>query len=257
MKQTWKKIASLMLVVICAMSMMACGNNEEEAYKLITDDMVESSKSISTSVIEALGSFDEATLEENKANRDDFTRLSVIEWSEETATLGALVSVGEPVAEVDMEEAQVTVVVPAVFENSEGQVSVVFDYDKDYDQMLPSYITVSEAETFAGNMSGAAVNTIMGIGTVFAVLVFLILVISLFKYVNKIGTKKAAPKAAAQAPKAAPAPAAAPVVEENLVDDLELVAVIAAAIAAAENTSTDSFVVRSIRKVNRSKWQRA
>ena len=49
---------------------------------------------------------------------------------------------------------------------------------------------------------------------------------------------------------------AAPV-EEDLTDDLELVAVISAAIAASENTSTDSFVVRSIKKVNRSKWQRA
>ena len=36
-------------------------------------------------------------------------------------------------------------------------------------------------------------------------------------------------------------------------DDGELVAVIAAAIAAYEGTSTDSFVVRSIRKANRKK----
>ena len=43
----------------------------------------------------------------------------------------------------------------------------------------------------------------------------------------------------------------------EMTDDLELVAVISAAIAASENTSTDSFVVRSIKKVNRSKWQRA
>ena len=35
---------------------------------------------------------------------------------------------------------------------------------------------------------------------------------------------------------------------ENLTDDYELIAVIAAAIAASENTSTDSFVVRSIRR---------
>jgi len=45
-----------------------------------------------------------------------------------------------------------------------------------------------------------------------------------------------------------------PVVEENLSDDLELVAVIAAAIAAAEGTSTDSFVVRSIRRRPSNKW---
>ena len=72
----------------------------------------------------------------------------------------------------------------------------------------------------------------------------------------------AAPAAPAAAPVAAPkaAPAPAPVqapAEEDLTDDLELVAVISAAIAASENTSTDSFVVRSIKKVNRSTWRRA
>ena len=36
--------------------------------------------------------------------------------------------------------------------------------------------------------------------------------------------------------------------KEELVDDTELVAVIAAAIAAYEGTSTDGFVVRSIRR---------
>ena len=54
-----------------------------------------------------------------------------------------------------------------------------------------------------------------------------------------------------------PAPAssahqAAVPVEENLTDDLELVAVIAAAIAASEGaSSTDGFVVRSIRRAGR------
>ena len=36
--------------------------------------------------------------------------------------------------------------------------------------------------------------------------------------------------------------------EENLMDDTELVAVIAAAIAASEGTSTSDFVVRSINR---------
>ena len=56
---------------------------------------------------------------------------------------------------------------------------------------------------------------------------------------------------------AAPAPVAAPVAEpavEDVTDDGELIAVIAAAIAASEGkTSTDGFVVRSIRKINRRK----
>lgn len=58
------------------------------------------------------------------------------------------------------------------------------------------------------------------------------------------------------------APAPAPVqeavpVEEDLTDDLELVAVITAAIAASENTSADGLVVRSIRRAPGNKWKRA
>ena len=59
---------------------------------------------------------------------------------------------------------------------------------------------------------------------------------------------------------AAPVTFAAPEVEEeeeDLTDDLELVAVITAAIAASENTSGDGFVVRSIKKANKRNWQRA
>ena len=44
--------------------------------------------------------------------------------------------------------------------------------------------------------------------------------------------------------------------EEDLTDDYELVAVIAAAIAASEGAaSTDGFVVRSIRRANTIKWK--
>ena len=45
--------------------------------------------------------------------------------------------------------------------------------------------------------------------------------------------------------------------EEELADDLELVAVIAAAIAAYTGTSTDDFVVRSIKRSTTNKWKKA
>ena len=67
------------------------------------------------------------------------------------------------------------------------------------------------------------------------VLIFISLLISCFKYINAFENKK---KLAAPAP-ATPAPTPAPaamVQEEELVDDLELVAVITAAIAAFDNT---------------------
>ena len=94
----------------------------------------------------------------------------------------------------------------------------------------------------------------MGLGTVFVILIMLIFLISLFQFIPGSGAQEAkAKKKAAEDAAAAPTPAtvaAAPVQEA---DNSELIAVIAAAIAASEGTSTDGFVVRSIRKINRKK----
>ena len=61
-----------------------------------------------------------------------------------------------------------------------------------------------------------------------------------------------------ESPAPAPAPVqAAPAAEEDLTDDLELVAVITAAIAAFDNTSADGLVVRSIKRAPGAKWKRA
>ncbi|MBS6195604.1 MAG: OadG family protein [Clostridiales bacterium] len=257
MKQKWKKITGLMLAAACTFALTACGKETEEGFQRITDTMVdEQCVQTASNLVDALASLDDAAMEQIiLESRQDADRQIVEEWQTQTETMGALVEKGTPKKpEIDRDANQVTVEIPAKFENSDGTLTFVFDYEKDYDAMLPAYMTLTEEETFAGNMKGAVINTIMGVGTVFVVLIFLIIVISLFKYVGKIGAKE---EKAAPAPKAAPVPKAEPVVEEDLTDDLELVAVISAAIAASENTSTDSFVVRSIKKVNRSKWQRA
>ena len=112
-------------------------------------------------------------------------------------------------------------------------------------------------------MAEATTNTIIGISVVFLALLFISFVISLFKYINKFEQKLAERKAgkAAPAPKAEPAPAPAPVVEvAPEMDDLELIAVITAAIHAYEeaqgNAVSGDLVVRSIKKRN-SRWQNA
>ena len=111
-------------------------------------------------------------------------------------------------------------------------------------------------------MAEATVNTIIGITVVFLALLFISFVISLFKYINKFEQKLAEKKAGkAPAPKAEPAPAPAPVTEAAPeMDDLELTAVITAAIHAYEeaqgNVAEGDLVVRSIKKRN-SRWQNA
>ena len=75
--------------------------------------------------------------------------------------------------------------------------------------------------------------------------------------------KESAPAPVPAKPAApAPAPAPAPVqpeesCEENLADDMELVAVITAAISAAQKVPAEGLVVRSIRRKSGSNWKRA
>ena len=100
----------------------------------------------------------------------------------------------------------------------------------------------------------ATVYAVIGIGTVFTVLIFISLLIACFKLIHKwengLKAKNDAPAPAPVPVKAAPAaPAAGP----DLSGDAELVAVITAAIAAYEGTSSNGLVVRSIRRVQGSR----
>jgi len=97
------------------------------------------------------------------------------------------------------------------------------------------------------------VVAIIGIAVVFAMLTILIFFVWAMGKVFQAITKKAEDKAKTAAPAPAPAPVpvveAAPVVEEsNVVNDAELIAVIAAAIAAFDN-SGKNLVVRKVRRV--------
>ncbi len=100
----------------------------------------------------------------------------------------------------------------------------------------------------------ALMNTLIGMGTVFLVLIFISFIISLFKYINQADAKK--PTAEIKTTPIVPAPVIEEAEEEEeLVDDTELVAVITAAIAAYAGTSSEGFQVRSIKRAAKSAWK--
>ena len=118
------------------------------------------------------------------------------------------------------------------------------DYTLESGAINPSYTTGEK-------MGKAGMNTLIGMGTVFVVLIFISFIISLFKYISVYENRKKEQKE--DTASVGVDNAIAQIVsneEENVEDDLELIAVITAAIAASEGTSTDGLVVRSIRKVN-------
>lgn len=137
-------------------------------------------------------------------------------------------------------------------------VEMVVLYDED---MYITSVSFNPVYTIGENMERAALNTLLGMGTVFAILVLIMLIISSFSLISKM--EKAAAdrkeKKAAKAKGDAVDNTIAQIIEKEeteLADDLELVAVISAAIAAYEgSTSTEGFVVRSIKKSNKRSWK--
>ncbi len=98
-------------------------------------------------------------------------------------------------------------------------------------------------------MAQAGYNTLLGMGTVFIVLILMSIIIYLLRFIPvalaklKGKSKEEPASAPAESTQAIEAPIAA-----DLTDDFELVAVIAAAIAASEQVPIDSFVVRTIKR---------
>ena len=178
---------------------------------------------------------------------DDF--LSMIDsWQAAIDECGQLESVGEYSFEEKKDKALISL--EAKFQEREADIVVEFD-----NKMKMESLTVNAHYSIGEILTKAGLNTILGMGTVFVVLIFISFIIYLFKFIPDIQDKLAnRKKPAEKAATPAPAPvAAAPVVEESA-DDEELVAAIAAAIAAYEGTSTDDFVVRSIKRRKSNRW---
>lgn len=155
----------------------------------------------------------------------------------------------------------VTVTLPVEFENYTVHYELTFEPNPKaaYNPVEKPYsltqIVVSTQYSMGELMKMAGMNTLMGMGVVFLVLIFISFVISLFKYLPGNRAKKPAEKE--EKPKApAAAPVAVPAASENLMDNQELVAVITAAVIAAHGSaanivSSDKLVVRSIKRASR------
>ena len=261
-----KKFLSLVCMITCIFGLTACGS--EETYTDYEQRKMDTAIQIATQyVIPSLENFeDEATLEsfsEYTADEvaymvqenvgitvDGYAYKTAIEsFNSAKKTIGGITAVGDADASIDDDQIIVHVDVTGAKQNA--QAEVIFSNDM---FLSMESAALNPVESMGGLMTKAALNTLIGMGTVFVMLIFMSFIISLIKYVPALlnGTSK---KKKEEAPKAAPAPAVAAAVEEaEEMDDTELVAVIAAAIAAAEGTTTDGFVVRSIKRRKSNKW---
>ena len=248
MKKITKKLMAVLLAIVCMASLAACGSKVEvspvdEATQSYLVGQMES-------LLSTLGGMSAEELKMYEEVDDTFTVAAVTNFEGVMEELGAYNGIESTEIEVDEKEYTVTSLVQ--YEQRAAIVTLTLEFKSQ--SFTPMSITFDAQYSMGETLQRAGLNTLMGVGIVFCVLLFLCFLISLFKYVSKLSGEDKKEQKKAPAPAAPVVTAAAPAEET---DDLELVAVIAAAIAAAENTSTDSFVVRSIKKVNKSKWRNA
>lgn len=278
MRRSMKKIISLLTLLICVMSLAGCAEREklpkEEMYQTKSDQYVK----MLTSMSEEELNEQIAGLEDNfedfeqevalypyisgAGQKFDFTADAYLALFKSYAgnldEFGAYVGVKEYEGGVE-KDGEVTYDVVYEFEQHDMRLSLVYDSHD-----IVTTVTVDPIYSTGEILEKAGMNTLLGMGVVFAVLILISLIISCFNFIpaieRKFSKKKAAEKKAAvpAAPvTSAPVPAAAPA-ETAVTDDLELVAVITAAVAASMGTaSADGFVVRSIKRKSSQKWKRA
>ena len=258
-----KKFLSLVCMITCIFGLTACGSEEtytdyeqrkmDTAIQIATQYVIPSLENFEDEA--ALESFSEYTADEVAYMVQENVGITVDGYAYKTAiesfnsakeTIGGITAVGDADATIDDDQIIVHVDVTGAKQNA--QAEVIFTNDM---FLSMESAALNPVESMGGLMTKAALNTLIGMGTVFVMLIMISLIISLFNFIPKIqaafskkdkeeaknvGIDKAVTQIAAQ--------------EEPEADDTELVAVIAAAIAASEGAaSTDGFVVRSIRKV--------
>ena len=252
-----KKLSVLLCVLVAMLCFTACGSKKENlqydksTITQATDFLIEYCNSADADTIEQWNKMTDFQIESqlNQAGvpftKDSF--LAALDaWQQGTKECGEYVSHGDYKFEPSSDELKVTT--SAKFKDRDADITFVFDEDLYLDSTtIDAHYSIGEI------MEKAGLNTILGMGTVFVVLIFISFIIYLLGYIPKLQEKLANKDKKVEEKKEAPVQAApAPVAAAE--DDAELVAVIAAAIAAAEGTSTDGFVVRSIKRRKSNRW---
>lgn len=237
-----KKWILVLGMITCLLGLTACNMNKESAenYGLTQEQALV----MGTMTVESLDQIVEVgEAEQYKSDTVIYTALqnyaaAMEDMGEYQSVIGHTVSYDDGVT-IDLEISG---------SKRNAAVEIILDEDLNYVSISTSVIY-----SFGEMMTKAGLNTLMGMGTVFVVLTLIIFLISGFSLISKVQNRIGK----SEKKKEEETQAADRVIEqimerEELSDDLELVAVIAAAVAAYEGAeSSDGYVVRSIKRRKR------
>lgn len=226
-------------VLLCMFALCSCGNSSDEVN-------YEQDANLQATCVQAADVLKDMTPDqaayyqayyETQEDGEIYANL-MIQWQDVQPQVGKFVEMKD--YSVTKAGKTVTAVQVMAFEKRDVKLVYVLNANKGE----VTAINVQMVYTLGETMSKAGLNTMMGIGIVFIILILICLVIYCFNIIpvlqEKISGKgKKETKVEIQT-------RPVPVAEQT--DDLELIAVIAAAIAMETGASTDDFVVRSIKR---------
>ncbi len=251
-----KRIVLVLGMIACLFGLTACGN--EEASVMTEEELaaVQVADSYISQVMEVVNQGAEAEY----VAYDESLAPIFDSWKSGMEELGSYVETTGHEVKIDGDEVVVNTAITGSALDPDGNprtadVEIIYNA-KEY---LLTSMVVNVDYTMGEKMTNAALNTLLGMGTVFAVLILISLIISLFGFIPKIQAAFAKKDKVSETEKSVDN-TIAQIIQAEEADDTELIAVISAAIAAyeaANGGSSDGVVIRSVRKVNRNKWQNA
>lgn len=261
-----KKLVLFLCLITCLFTISACSSKKESvSFDYVEADVTQ----MANDFLDSWNNFDFANLTEDVVNQavdagqmDKETATVYLNWKKIKKDIGEFDKIIS--TEIKESKDKVTVVFTTAYKGTKNKVEFKVGFDS---KLQPSEksVSIEEIETLSSKLKSAGLNTILGMGTVFIVLIFISLMIGLFAYIPKIQqkmSKKKEAKAEAEVEVVSSIDNTVSQIveqEEELVDDGELVAVITAAIMASmgDEVPADGLVVRSIKRAKTNKWQKA
>lgn len=252
-----KKLLLLLCLIMSIFAMTACSNTETKApFEYDKAELIANA----TAYLDSFNSQDLSAVTDEEyeayiAENGEESQAQVDMWKSWGALqpeLGAYISTTDTV----VQNTQDSVVVKLTAKYEKDTLSFQVSFDKD---LVPT-VKTDIYRTISQKVQKALLNTVMCMGVVFVVLIFIAFIISLLKYIPIIIQKfTSSDLPEAKIAIGATTAAIAAVETAELSNDQELVAVITAAIMASmgQDAPKDGLIVRSIRKVNHEKWLRA
>ena len=246
-----EKLVSLVLTAACTMVVTVApvfaDAASTPAYSPVEASTVDSLLSSSAQWVgQSLMTYSDDDLANMEASDQQFYARAAEAWEEAKADLGEVKSLEDGTLEVDGDF--VTCTIPGEFEKNPGIVRVFWNISTG--TPVPTDLTITVEESKGVLIGQAGMNTIIGIGTVFVMLIFLIFVISSFDYIWETRRRKSTGSTCTGSTEGCRSTGVEETVPEA--DDMELQAVITAAIAMYEedmaSASGDAYVARPIRR---------